>query len=328
MKRSSVKRVAVTILVTLSLSATLTLYGQQDRREKASLKIVQLLNILDDNYIDTLNFTEISEETTRYILSLLDPHSTYIGAEDVKRSNEPLEGSFEGIGIEFAIIRDTLTVISTIVGGPSEKVGLRAGDQIVAVDGEPIASVKLTNSDVYKYLRGAGGTRVILKVVRRGSEELLTFTIVRGKIPINSVDASYMLEEGVAYVKLSRFASNSAREIIEAIMALGDHSKLKGMVLDLRSNSGGYLGSAIEIANFFLERGETIVSIEGRKIKRVSEVAKGNGFFRKGALAIVVDQYSASASEIVAGAIQDWDRGAIFGRATFGKGLVQQPFNL
>lgn len=325
--KKSVKKVALLFVVTLYFIGIQHITAQNTKRDIVTIKIIELLQHIDKNYIDTLDFGKFSDEISRQIISLLDPHSSYISAKEVKEANEPLVGSFDGIGIEFSIIRDTLNVVATIVGGPSEKVGLLAGDKIVAVDDHTIASINLSNRDVYNYLRGPRGSKVALKVKRKGVLESLSFTITRDKIPIHSVDAAYTLSNEVAYIKLSRFAATSAHEIIEALLDL-DMPQIRGIVLDLRGNSGGYLGSALEIANFFLEKGETILSIEGRSMPKISEKAKGNGFFKKGALAIVVDEYSASASEIVAGAVQDWDRGAIFGRRTFGKGLVQQPFTL
>ncbi len=286
-------------------------------------KFGQLLFYIDNYYLDTVSSDTLSEEAIKRVVSLLDPHSSYISAKDVKAMNEPLEGNFEGVGIEFMIIHDTLVVSATISGGPSEKVGLRAGDRIIEIDGENIASIGLTNQMVFSYLRGPKDSRVNLRVIRKGVTSTLDFEIIRDKIPINSVEAAYEAIPGVIYVKLSRFANNSSREIINALLGL-NIKKIDGFILDLRGNSGGFLGTALEISNFFLESGQTIVYTEGTKVPTRKEVAKGTGFYRSGALAILIDENSASASEIVAGAIQDWDRGAIIGRRSFGKGLVQQ----
>lgn len=290
-------------------------------------KYGQVLFYLNNYYLDTLNNNNVTDEAIKSLISTLDPHSSYISAKDVKAMNEPLEGNFDGVGIEFAIIRDTLTVASPISGGPSERVGIRAGDKIVEIDGDKVASVGLTNDMVFKYLRGPKGTKVKLNIARRGVNELLVFDVIRDKIPINSVDATYEAAPGVVYVKLSRFAANSAQEIITSILDL-DMGHIKGFILDLRGNSGGFLGTAMEVSNFFLEAGQTIVYTEGMKVPKMVDRAKGTGFYKKGYLAVLVDENSASASEIVAGAVQDWDRGTIIGRKTFGKGLVQQMLPL
>ncbi len=215
-----------------------------------------------------------------------------------------------------------------MVGAPSERGGIRSGDKIVMVDEENVASVGLTNNQVLKYLRGDKGTRVKLSVVRRGVNERLLFEVIRDKIPINSVDAAYEAAPGIVYIKLSRFAANSAKEILNSLIEL-NITNIKGFILDLRGNAGGFLGTAIAISNFFLEGGQTIVYTEGMRVPRMTESANGSGFYKRGPLAVLVDENSASASEIVAGAVQDWDRGFVLGRRTFGKGLVQQvfPFN-
>lgn len=303
------------------------LNGQQGDLNSQITKFSQALFYINNYYLDTVNNEMLAEEAVKKIISLLDPHSSYISAKDVKAMNEPLEGNFEGVGIEFAIIRDTLTVAATISGGPSERVGLRGGDKIIAIDNVNIASTGLTNQQVYGYLRGPKGTKVILTIKRKGVDKPLEFEIVRDKIPINSVDAGYEALPGVVYVKLSRFASNSAHEIINTLLEL-NIGQLKGFILDLRGNSGGFLGTALEISNFFLDAGQTIVYTEGMRINKMTERAKGTGFYRRGPLVVLIDENSASASEIVAGAVQDWDRGTVIGRKTFGKGLVQQMLPL
>ncbi|MDD2584858.1 MAG: S41 family peptidase [Bacteroidales bacterium] len=325
------KKIIIALFVaTITLIPSLV-YSQQNIKgedlNKHITKYGQVLFYLNNYYLDTLNNSDITEEAIKSLISTLDPHSSYISAKDVKAMNEPLEGNFDGVGIEFAIIRDTLTVASPISGGPSERVGIRAGDKIVEIDGDTVASINLTNDMVFKYLRGPKGTHVKLNIVRRGVDEVLEFNVVRDKIPINSVDAVYEAAPGVVYVKLSRFAANSTHEIITSILDL-DIGAIDGFILDLRGNSGGYLGTAIEISNFFLNAGQTIVYTEGMRVPKMAEKAKGTGFYKKGALAVLVDEHSASASEIVAGAIQDWDRGTIIGRKTFGKGLVQQMLPL
>ncbi|MDP3452949.1 MAG: S41 family peptidase [Bacteroidales bacterium] len=319
------KEIAILIFVFTLITATLS--AQKEDYNKHINKFGQLLFYVNNYYLDTLNNEKITEAAIRSVLLQLDPHSSYITAKDVKAMNEPLEGNFEGVGIEFAIIRDTLTVASPIAGGPSERVGIRAGDKIVSIDGESVASKGLTNDMVFKYLRGPKESKVNLTIIRRGVKGELSFEVVRDRIPINSLDAAYEVQPGVLYVKLSRFASNSAQEIINSILEINP-GIIKGFILDLRGNSGGFLGTALEISNFFLEAGQTIVYTEGMRIPQMTEKAKGTGFYRKGALVVLIDENSASASEIVAGAIQDWDRGLVIGRRSFGKGLVQQMLPL
>ncbi len=289
-------------------------------------KIGQTIFNIDKYYLDTVNLESIAEDLVKSVIEKLDPHSAYISAKDVKSMNEPLVGNFNGIGVEFALINDTLTIQGTVTGGPSEKVGIKAGDKIIKVDDEVISGTGLTIERVHKYLRGEKGTKVQVGVLRKGEKELLDFIITRDKIPINSVDASYEVEPGYIYVKLSRFAATSYEEVMKAVLAL--QGKQKGIILDLRSNGGGYLVAALQIANEFLNKGELILYTEGRSIPRMDERANGNGMFKDTPLAILIDENSASASEIVSGAIQDWDRGTIIGRRSFGKGLVQQQFNL
>ncbi|MDD4057460.1 MAG: S41 family peptidase [Bacteroidales bacterium] len=317
--------VLLTIALTLS---SITLFAQNHSSLGGHInKFGQALFYINQYYIDTVNNENLVGNAIKEVLSQLDPHSSYISSSEVKAMNEPLEGNFEGVGIEFSIIRDTLTVVNPVSGGPSERVGIRAGDKIVVVDGEKIASTNLTNERVYKYLRGAKGTRVKLGVLRRGVEDELSFEVVRDKIPINSVDVVYEPAKGILYIKLSRFSATSAEEISSAVRAFGER-KWSGVVLDLRGNTGGYLGTAFEITNMFLEKGQTIVYTEGRSIPKMVEYANGNGLFKNEKLAVLIDEGSASASEILAGAVQDWDRGVIIGRRSFGKGLVQQMLPL
>ena len=292
----------------------------------AAVKFNQTLFYIDRLYLEEVDPEALAEKAIISMIGELDPHSSYISARDVKAMNEPLQGEFEGIGIEFAIIRDTLTVQATVAGGPSERVGLLAGDKIIRVDTSDVTDIGLTNEDVYGYLRGKKGTKVSLEVMRRGVDGLLDFTVVRDKIPINSLDAAYKVDNDVLYLKLSRFAAKSRDEIVEAIRSFD--GVIRGVILDLRSNSGGYLPTAIDIANEFLEAGDLIVYTEGRALPRMQESARGNGLYRHGPLVVMIDENSASASEIVAGAVQDQDRGVIVGRRSFGKGLVQQAIPL
>lgn len=316
------------LLISLSILSFVTLSAQQKNMnvQEAMTKYGQVLFFINNYYLDTTNLDKVLDKAIIETINQLDPHSSYLTAEQVKAANEPLESGFDGIGIEFAVIRDTLTVQSPVIGGPSEKVGIRAGDKIVKVDGEVITNINLTTEMVHKYLRGTKGTRVDVTVLRAGEKELLEFSIVRDKIPLYSMDAVYEPKPGILYMKLSRFSSSSAKELEDALKSTGDTPK--GVILDLRGNSGGFLYASILIANQFLNRGELILYTEGRNTPKMSEVARGNGLYKDGALIVLIDENSASASEIVAGAIQDWDRGLIIGRRSFGKGLVQQMMPL
>ena len=248
------KKITFVLLILLS---GFSLSAQSVKLQRALNKLNQALYLIDVLYVDTVNISKITEQALISAVAELDPHSSYISAEDVKAMNEPLVGNFEGIGIEFAIIKDTLTVQATIAGGPSEKVGLRAGDKILKVAGENVAGIGLTNNKVYDFLRGSKGTKAELEILRRGVSEPLHFSVVRDKIPINSVDAAYEPEDGILYIKLSRFAAPSHSEIVEAFSKAS--KPLKGVIMDLRSNSGGYLPTAISIANEFLQAGDLIL---------------------------------------------------------------------
>ena len=278
-------------------------------------------------YVDSVNENSLVESAIVKMLSQLDPHSTYSNPDEVKEMNEPLQGNFDGIGVQFQMMEDTLLVIQPVSGGPSEKVGILAGDRIIAVNDSAIAGVKLSTEDIMKRLCGPKGTKVDLTVLRREVKDLLHFTVKRDKIPLYSLDAAYMIEPGIGYIRVSRFAMTTGKEFLEAMQKL----QAKGMVdliLDLQGNGGGYLNAAIDLANEFLGPRELIVYTEGRAEKRSNFFAKGNGHFLQGRLVLLVDEYSASASEIVAGAMQDWDRAVIVGRRSFGKGLVQRPIDL
>lgn len=300
---------------------------KEQQLEEAVGKVGQTLFNINKYYLDTVNFKGISEELVKSVIAKLDPHSSYISAEDVKAMNEPLEGNFDGIGVEFALINDTLTIQATVPGGPSEKVGIKAGDKIVKVDGEIIAGTGLTIERVHKYLRGPKGTKVTVGVVRKGSDaQNIDFVITRDKIPLNSVDAAYEIEPGILYIKLSRFAATSYQEIMKFILT--HQGERNGLILDLRGNGGGYLLAALQIANEFLDQGQLMLYTEGRTVRRMSEYANGRGLLTDIPVVVLIDENSASASEIVSGAIQDWDRGTIVGRRSFGKGLVQQQFDL
>lgn len=309
-------------LAAMMLMLSVPFASAQDQQLNEQLfKLNKFLFMLKTEYVDTIDTPDIVEKSIVNILSKLDPHSVYISKEEVKKMSEPLEGNFEGIGIEFNILEDTLIVVNTIPGGPSQKVGLFPGDRILKIDGKMVANIGLKNSDVFSYLRGAKGTKVELQIRRRGVEELLDFMIIRDKIPIYSVDAAYNLTPTVGYIKVSRFAQNTYDEFQKAFAKL--KTGTESLILDLRGNSGGYLGTAIGLSDQFLGIGKKIVYTEGTNQPRRDFTATEKGLFEKGKLVVLVDEGSASASEIVAGAIQDWDRGLIVGRRTFGKGLVQ-----
>ena len=277
-------------------------------------------------YVDEVNEGKLVEEAIVKMLEQLDPHSTYSDPEEVKRMNEPLQGNFEGIGIQFNMAEDTLLVIQPVSGGPSEKVGILAGDRIVMVEDTLIAGVKMSTEDIMRRLRGPKDSKVNLKILRRGVKELLPFTVKRDKIPVYSLDASYMIKDKIGYIRINRFAATTHEEFKKALTGL-QKKGMKDLILDLQGNGGGYLNAAIDIANEFLGKKELIVYTEGRRNPRSEFFAKGTGEFQNGRLMVLVDEFSASASEIFAGAIQDNDRGTIVGRRSFGKGLVQQPID-
>jgi len=299
----------------------------QESVQDNQLKFARLLRLVDGYYVDSADIAKLTEDAIINVLSELDPHSTYISKEEVDKMNEPLQGNFEGIGISFNIYKDSLMVTTVIAGGPSEKVGLRDGDRIVEVDGKNIAGIGLKTSDVYDLLRGKKGTEVNLKIARKSEAELLAFKIIRDKIPIYSLDASYMIDESTGYIKLNKFAATTTEEFETAMRELKQEG-IENLILDLRGNTGGYLKSAIEISDEFLGDGKLVVYTSGLNDPKREYDASSAGMFEKGKLIVLVDEGSASASEIVTGAVQDWDRGLVVGRRSFGKGLVQKPFFL
>ena len=292
----------------------------------SSNKLNALLRVIDDQYVDTVNMTDLVEKAMPQILAELDPHSTYIPAQKLEEVNSELEGSFSGIGIQFTIQEDTIHVNSVIPGGPSEKVGLMAGDRIVMVNDSLFAGKGLTNEKAMRNLKGPKGSQVKLGVKRATEKELLDFTITRGDIPQNTIDAAYMLDDDYGYIQISKFGRTTHVELLNAIAQLS-HEKCKGLIIDLRDNTGGYMEAATRMVNEFLPEGKLIVYTHGRKYPRMEEYANGTGSCQKLPLVVLVNESSASASEIFAGAIQDNDRGTIVGRRSFGKGLVQQPID-
>lgn len=278
-------------------------------------------------YVDSVNEQKLAEDAIRGMLGKLDPHSTYTDAKETKAMNEPLQGDFEGIGVQFNMIEDTLVVIQPVVNGPSQKVGILAGDRIISVNDSSIAGVKMARTDIMKRLRGKKGTKVRLGIVRRGVKGVLTFVVTRAKIPVHTLNASYMIRPGVGYIRLESFGMKTHDEF----MAAADSLRKKGMktlLLDLQDNGGGYLQSAVLVANELLGNNDMIVYTEGRRSRRQDFKAIGNGRLQDVKVYVLVNELSASAAEIVTGAVQDNDRGVVVGRRTFGKGLVQRPFDL
>ncbi len=291
-------------------------------------KFREVLTYIEKDYVDSVDLDELSDFAIEKMLEKLDPHSVYIPPKEVEMAQSQLRGNFEGIGVEFNILRDTLYVVTPLSGGPSEKVGIRAGDKIIKVDGENFAGIDLKNSDVYEALRGDKGTKVQLSILRARKKDLLEFTVVRDKIPTFSVDVAYMLDDENGYIKLNRFSATSYDEFNEGLEKLKKEG-MKHLILDLRDNPGGYLDKAVKISDEFL-KGEKLIVYTKSKNGRYDDELKSNrkGEFEKGALIVLINEGSASASEIVAGALQDHDRALIVGRRSFGKGLVQQPIPL
>jgi len=278
-------------------------------------------------YVDSVDEKKLVEDAIRGMLEKLDPHSSYSTPKETKQMTEPLNGSFEGIGVQFNMMDDTLMVIQPVSGGPSERVGIVAGDRIVGVNDTAIAGVKMSREEIMRRLRGPKGTVANLKVVRAGIKDTLLFKVVRDKIPVLSLDATYMIRPGVGYIRIGSFSATTHKEFLESVDKLRQQG-MRDLVLDLQGNGGGYLQAAADIANEFLEAGDLIVYTEGRSVSRQEFRADGKGLLRDGRVVVLVDEYSASAAEIVTGAIQDQDRGMVAGRRTFGKGLVQRPIDL
>lgn len=295
--------------------------------QEAAQKFGTLMRYVGQLYVDSVNIEDLTQRAIVSMLEDLDPHSVYFSADELKEADEPLNGNFEGIGVQFNIFQDTIMVVSPISGGPSEKLGIRSGDRIVTIDGDNAAGIGITNRDVMKLLKGPKGTVVQVGIKRDGESELLAFDIVRDKIPIYSIDAAHMLDKRIGYIKVSRFAKTTMDELREALVDLKKEG-MKDLVLDLQGNGGGMLRTAIEMSDEFLSEDKLIVYTEGRSFERDNTYAQYKGLFEKGRLVVLVDEASASASEIVSGAVQDWDRGLVIGRRSFGKGLVQRPMRL
>lgn len=317
------KNIALICMLVLACTAQ----AQQQRKFNAARKLQIAEFAIQQLYVDTVNEDKLVENAINGMLHHLDPHSTYANAQEVKKLNEPLQGNFEGIGVQFNMNEDTLMVIQPVSGGPSEKAGILAGDRIVAVNDTAIAGVKMSTEEIMRRLRGPKGSKVKLGVMRRGIKENIDFVVTRDKIPMHSLDAAYMYPNHVGYIRINSFGATTLDEFIKAMKKLQKQG-MKDLILDLQGNGGGYLNAAVGLANEFLEKGELIVYTEGRRAPKNEFAALGNGRMRNGRLVVLIDEFTASASEIVTGAVQDWDRGLVVGRRSFGKGLVQRPIDL
>ena len=341
MKRIAI--IAITLLSVLSLNAQIQQqqnidakkanmiqffqYLQGIKDQEAILKYIIAMAYIENLYVDSVDTQKITEASLKGMLEKLDPHSTYATPKEVKDFKEPLDGAFDGIGVQFNILEDTLIVIQPVIKGPSEKVGVIAGDRIITVNDTAIAGVKMSKEEIMKRLRGPKGTKVKLGILRSGIKDVLYFTVTRDKIPVKSIDAVYMIRPQIGYIRIGSFGATTYSEFVEGLKEL----KKKGMrdiIIDLEDNGGGYLQAAVEIANEFLASNELIVYTRGRVIQRQEFRANGNGMMQDGKVVILTNEFTASAAEIVSGAIQDQDRGIIVGRRTFGKGLVQRPVDL
>ena len=331
MKRTTLT--AIALLVGMNLSAQLRFgnspanNNQMSDLEKNMQKLVMASFMINNFYVDSVDSKKLTEDAINGILSKLDPHSAYTNASDTKKFTEPLEGSFEGIGVQFNILEDTLLVIQPVPKGPSEKVGILAGDRIVSVADTAIAGVKMSREEIMHRLRGPKGTIARLGVVRRGIQDTLRFNVKRDRIPVNSVDAAYMVTPTIGLIRFNNFGQTTHNEVVEAIKKLKDEG-MKDLIIDLQQNSGGFLNAAADIASEFLPKGDLIVYTKGRSVPSQEFRSTGRGSFQEGKVAVLIDEYSASAAEILSGAIQDQDRGIVVGRRSFGKGLVQRPFDM
>lgn len=315
----------ISILLAISIFAPLAF--AQGFSALQQRKLTNALTAISNLYVDSINDKKLVEDVLEGVLKELDPHSSYIPKEEVERVNEPLEGSFEGVGIQFQLLEDTLLVVQTISGCPAEKVGVLPGDRILYINNELVAGVKMQNSDIFKRLRGPKGTEVTVKILRGGKSDLMEFKIIRDKIPIYSVDASYMIGKDIGYIKINNFGSSTVQEFQKAFASL-QKKGMKNLILSLQGNGGGYLNAAIGMADEFLQKNKLIVYTQGLNQPKSVAEATSSGNFETGKMIVLVDEYSASASEILSGALQDWDRAIIVGRRSFGKGLVQRQFPL
>lgn len=317
----------LSLFLTLFLFTGTVLHAQKDKQVKAETRISEALGYIDYYYVDAVDAQDLANEAIVAMLEKLDPHSVYIPKEEVEDANQQINGSFVGIGVRFQIMKDTLMVVNPIPGGPSEKLGIRAGDLIIAIDGENVAGVGIKNADVRTKLMGELGTKVMVTIKRKNESASIDYTIKRDKIPVNSVVASYMIDERIGYIKLTSFSKTTVEEVQKSIKDLKANG-MQDLIFDIQGNGGGLLFAAKVVADEFLDKNKLIVYSEGRRQPRQEYTADEKGLFEKGRLVILIDESSASASEILSGAIQDWDRGLIVGRRSFGKGLVQRPIDL
>lgn len=297
--------------------------GEESPLRKLAIAQMAITNL----YVDTVDEKKLAEDAIRGMIEKLDPHSSYSTPQEVKSFNEPLQGGFEGVGVQFNILEDTLLVVQTINDGPSEKVGIIAGDRFVSVNDTAIAGVKMSKEEIMKRLRGPKGTKVRIGVKRSGIKDIIYFNVTRDKIPLNTVEAYYMIRPGVGYIRLSSFGVTTHKEFTDAVKSMQEKG-MQSLIIDLQDNGGGYLQAAAQVLNELLENNDLLVYTEGRSVKRQEYRARGNGIFREGKIIVLVNEFSASSAEIVTGAIQDQDRGTVIGRRTFGKGLVQRPIDL
>lgn len=320
----NLKRVGMVFL--LGLTCCLALHAQHFRRDDdAALRKLQLAEIAIYNfYVDSVNQNKLVEDGIRGMIEKLDPHSSYSTAQETKAMNEPLQGSFEGIGVQFNVVQDTLLVIQPVSNGPSERVGILAGDRIVTVNDSAIAGVKMSKEEIMRRLRGPKGSKVRLGIVRRGIKGVLTFVVVRDKIPVKTLDAYYMIRPTIGYIRIGSFGLTTYKEFMEAVAVLKQQG-MNDLILDLEENGGGYLNAAVDIANEFLKRNDLIVYTLGRSVPKQEFRADGKGRLLAGKVVVLINEFTASAAEIVTGALQDQDRGEVVGRRSFGKGLVQRP---
>ena len=308
---------ALALLCTITANAQFSLRMGKD----SPLRKLQMAEVVINNlYVDSVDENKLAEDGIRGMLEKLDPHSSYSTPKEVKALNEPLQGSFEGIGVQFNMVDDTLLVIQPVVNGPSEKVGILAGDRIVSVNDTAIAGVKMARDEIMRRLRGPKGSKVLLGIVRRGISDKLSFTVTRDKIPVKTLDAYYLIRPGVGYIRIGSFGATTYDEFMTAVKDLQGKG-MKDLIVDLQENGGGYLQTAVKIANEFLADHDLIVYTSGRACKRQEYRAQGNGKLMKGKVVVLVNEFSASAAEIVTGAIQDQDRGMVVGRRSFGKNL-------
>jgi carboxyl-terminal processing protease len=320
------RKILIRTFLAISLFV-ITIAASSQVLNEGTFKFGRTLSLIDAFYVDSVNLDQLTEKAIVEVLKNLDPHSTYISAKDVKEMNEPLNGNFEGIGVQFNLLRDSIIIVEPITGGPSEKVGIRAGDRILTIDGVKVTGINITTSGVRSKLMGPKGTKVEITIYRKGESNSLDFTIIRDKIPIKSLDAAYMLDKETGYIKLNKFAATTDKEFSDAVVDL-KKSNMKNVILDLRGNGGGYMLASTQLAEKFFSDEKLLVYILGRKNPRQDFKSSGNGSLSSARLVVLTDEGSASASEIFSGAMQDWDRGVILGRRTFGKGLVQNGFYL